>query len=64
MTVLPPNVDPPDPSTSDTEFVHVIAQALAMPVPDRQELLERDSVLARGVRSSNGSTLADAAGGQ
>jgi len=47
VTVLPPNVDPPDPSTSDTEFVHVIAQALAMPVPDRQELLERDSVLAR-----------------
>jgi Lon protease-like protein len=47
VTVLPPGVDPPDPSMGDAEFVHVIAQALPMPVPDRQALLERDSVLAR-----------------
>jgi Lon protease-like protein len=47
VLVLPPDVDPPDPSMSDTEFVNLVAQALQMPEPDRQDLLERDSVLAR-----------------
>jgi Lon protease-like protein len=47
VLVLPADVDPPDPSMSDADFVNVVAQALKMPESDRQELLERDSVLAR-----------------
>jgi hypothetical protein len=47
VLVLPPDVDPPDPSMSDADFVNVVAQALQMPESDRQELLERDSVLSR-----------------
>ena len=46
-TVLPLGVEPPDPGLEDTEFVNVTAQALAMPEGVRQELLERNSVLAR-----------------
>jgi len=45
--VLPLGVDPPSPSLDDAEFVNVTAQALAMPEADRQELLERNSVLMR-----------------
>ena len=47
VTVLPADVEPPDPSMSDAEYTNLIAQALKMPEADRQELLERDSVLAR-----------------
>jgi Lon protease-like protein len=47
VTVLPPGVDPPEPSMGDAEYVNLLAQALPMAESDRQELLERDSVLAR-----------------
>ena len=47
VLVLPADVDPPDPAMSDADFVNVVAQALAMPEADRQDLLERDSVLTR-----------------
>ncbi|HEY7449672.1 MAG TPA: LON peptidase substrate-binding domain-containing protein [Vicinamibacterales bacterium] len=46
-TLLPPGAEPPDPSLDDDEFVNIIAQNLGMPEADRQELLERDSVVAR-----------------
>ena len=46
-TTLPLGVDPPDPSLDDAEFVNVTAQAFQMPEADRQDLLERNSVLAR-----------------
>jgi len=44
---LPLDVKPPDPSLEDDEFVNVTAQAFDMPEAARQELLERNSVLAR-----------------
>jgi Lon protease-like protein len=48
VTVLPLDVDPPDPGLGDGEFVNVTAQALTMSSEaDRQALLERPSVLAR-----------------
>ena len=47
VTVLPFGVDPPDASFEDDEFINVVAQNLPMPEDDRQELLERSSVLAR-----------------
>jgi Lon protease-like protein len=47
VPLLPPGVDPPEPSMGDAEYVNVVAQALQMPESDRQELLERDSVLSR-----------------
>ena len=47
VLVLPADVDPPDPSMSDADFVNVVAQALPMPEADRQELLERNSALVR-----------------
>jgi Lon protease-like protein len=46
-TVLPLDVEPPDPGLDDVEFVNVTAQNLRMPEADRQLLLERTSVLAR-----------------
>jgi Lon protease-like protein len=46
-TALPLGVDPPDPSLDDAEFVNVTAQNLRMPEADRQQLLERNSVLER-----------------
>jgi hypothetical protein len=46
-TVLPLGVDPPDPALDDTEFVNVTAQNLRMPEAERQQLLERPSVLER-----------------
>jgi hypothetical protein len=45
--LLPPGTEPPDPSLDDDEFVNTIAQNLGMPEAERQELLERNSVLAR-----------------
>ena len=45
--VLPLGVDPPDASVEDTEYINVTAQALDMPEAVRQDLLERNSVLAR-----------------
>ena len=45
--VLPLGVEPPDASVEDTEFINVTAQALEMPEAVRQDLLERNSVLAR-----------------
>ena len=45
--VLPLGVDPPDPGLDDAEFVNVTAQNLQMSEADRQQLLERSSVLAR-----------------
>jgi Lon protease-like protein len=47
LTVLPAGVDPPDPSLDDDEFVNIVAQNLGMPESARQELLERNSVVAR-----------------
>jgi uncharacterized protein len=47
LKVLPPGVDLPDASLEDDEFVNVVAQNLPMPEDDRQDLLERYSVLAR-----------------
>jgi Lon protease-like protein len=46
-TVLPLGAEPPDPGLDDAEFVNVTAQNLRMPEADRQQLLERNSVLAR-----------------
>ena len=46
-TVLPFGVDPPDPWLDDAEFINVTAHALTMPEAARQELLERNSMLAR-----------------
>jgi uncharacterized protein len=46
-TVLPLGTEPPDPALDDAEFVNVVAQALKMPEEARQDLLERNSVLAR-----------------
>ncbi len=48
VTVLPLDVDPPDPGLGDSDFVNITAQALTMSSEaDRQALLERPSVLAR-----------------
>ncbi|HEV8393573.1 MAG TPA: LON peptidase substrate-binding domain-containing protein [Vicinamibacterales bacterium] len=47
VSVLPANAELPDPSMGDAEFVNLVAQALKMPESERQDLLERDSVLAR-----------------
>jgi hypothetical protein len=46
-TALPLDVEPPDSSLDDAVFVNVTAQALNMPEAARQELLERNSVVAR-----------------
>jgi len=46
-TVLPLDVEPPDAGLGDAEFVNVTAQSLSMPEADRQDLLERNSVLLR-----------------
>jgi len=46
-TVLPLDVDPPDPGLDDAEFINVVSQALKMPEEARQGLLEHDSVLRR-----------------
>ncbi|MNC98795.1 hypothetical protein D3C83_168650 [compost metagenome] len=45
--VLPLDVEPPDPSLEDAEFINITAQALAMPEAARQDLLERNSLLLR-----------------
>ncbi len=47
VRILPLDVDPPDASLEDNEFVNVLAQSLPMSEDDRQDLLERSSVLAR-----------------
>jgi Lon protease-like protein len=47
VRVLPFGVDPPDASLADDEFVNVVAQNLPMSEDDRQDLLERSSVLER-----------------
>ena len=47
LKVLPFGVEPPAPSLEDDEFVNVVAQNLPMSEDDRQDLLERSSVLAR-----------------
>jgi uncharacterized protein len=47
-TVLPLDVDPPDPALDDAEFINVTAQNLRMPESVRQDLLERNSILSRG----------------
>jgi uncharacterized protein len=44
---LPLGVEPPDPDLDDAEFVNVTALNLRMSEADRQQLLERNSVLAR-----------------
>jgi len=46
-TVLPLGVEPPDPGLEDAEFINITAQAFTMPEAARQDLLERNSVLAR-----------------
>jgi Lon protease-like protein len=45
--VLPLGVEPPDSGLEDAEYINVTAQALDMPEAARQDLLERNSVLAR-----------------
>ena len=45
--VLPFGAEPPDPSLDDDEFVNVVAQNLDMAESDRQDLLERNSLVAR-----------------
>lgn len=47
ITVLPLGTEPPDPSLDDQEFVNVVAQSLGMPEEERQNLLERSSVVVR-----------------
>jgi len=47
VTVLPAGAEPPDPAFDDAEFVNLVAQALKMPESERQDLLERASVLSR-----------------
>lgn len=47
LTILPFGAEPPDPGLDDAEFVNVVAQNLEMPESSRQELLERNTVLAR-----------------
>jgi Lon protease-like protein len=47
VRVLPFGVEPPDASLEDDEFVNVVAQNLPMSEDDRQDLLERSSLLAR-----------------
>ena len=47
VTVLPAGAEPPDPALDDAEFVNLVAQALKMPESERQDLLERASVLSR-----------------
>ena len=44
---LPLGVEPPDPDLDDAEFVNVTALNLGMSEAERQQLLERSSVLAR-----------------
>ena len=44
---LPLGVEPPDPDLDDVQFVNVTALNLRMSEAERQELLERNSVLAR-----------------
>jgi Lon protease-like protein len=46
-TLLPLGVDPPDPSLEDDEFISIVSQNFGMPEATRQELLERNDVLAR-----------------
>jgi Lon protease-like protein len=46
-TLLPLGVDPPDPSLEDDEFVNIVAMNFGMSEATRQELLERNDVLAR-----------------
>jgi Lon protease-like protein len=46
-TVLPLGVEPPDAGLEDAEFINITAQAFTMPEAARQDLLERNSVLAR-----------------
>jgi len=47
VTVLPAGAELPDPALDDAEFINLLAQALKMPESDRQDLLERPSVLSR-----------------
>jgi uncharacterized protein len=47
ITLLPLDVDPPDPSLEDEELVNLVAQNFGMPETSRQELLERNSVIER-----------------
>ena len=44
---LPLGVEPPDPDLDDVQFVNVTALNLSMSEAERQQLLERSSVLAR-----------------
>jgi len=47
ITLLPLDVDPPDPSLDDEELVNLVAQNFGMPEATRQELLERNTVVQR-----------------
>jgi len=47
VTVLRAGAELPDPALDDAEFINLLAQALKMPESDRQDLLERPSVLSR-----------------
>lgn len=47
VRLLPLDVEPPDPSLDDDEFVNVVAQNFGMPEGTRQELLERNDVVER-----------------
>ena len=47
VRVLPLGVEPPDASLEDDEFVNVLAQNLPISEDERQDLLERSSILTR-----------------
>jgi len=47
IAVLPLDVDPPDPTLDDDEFVNIVAQNLGMPEAARQDLLERNNLVER-----------------
>jgi Lon protease-like protein len=47
VRVLPLGVEPPDASLEDDQFVNVLAQNLPISEDERQDLLERSSILTR-----------------
>ena len=47
VRVLPLGVEPPDASLEDDDFVNVLAQNLPISEDERQNLLERSSILTR-----------------
>jgi hypothetical protein len=59
VRILPLGVDPPDASLEDDEFVNVVAQNLPMSEDDRQDLLERSSLLVCSIQACRSTSTAD-----